>query len=172
MLNRIIEKHIQIERYLQDFCRMHIASYCRRCESVCCREDICRESMESPFLREIIGKKAVSYDCRKGWLDPKSGCRIRQGRPFVCYEYFCSGIPKKAYSAVSEIIRRMNQAYARVYRGRHILELDDLSLISERKLKRIYEKISTILSWLSEKKLDCRQSVEYNQTKTQPEDRI
>ena len=66
----------------------------------------------------------------------------------------------------------MNQAYARVYRGRHILELDDLSLISERKLKRIYEKISTILSWLSEKKLDCRQSVEYNQTKTQPEDRI
>lgn len=68
--------------------------FCEGCSSPCCREDICRETLESLWLRTVWTSNQVdvsSYDDARGWLTV-GGCALKAGRPPVCYEFFCSGI--------------------------------------------------------------------------------
>ena len=51
--------HIAIEKILQQITLKHTGESCSKCGGVCCKEEICRESIESAFLRFILGKEVV-----------------------------------------------------------------------------------------------------------------
>jgi len=146
LLNLIRKLHIDIERKLQQLNIDAVNSYCCSCNSVCCREEICRETITSSFLRFVIGPAIKNYNNRTGWHNKKPGCELKFGRPLVCYSFFCSKIPDYKTQKVSNILRDLNKTYSKVYRGMHILGVDDLTLIKTEKLEKIQKKLEDILS--------------------------
>ena len=88
-LYRIREVHIEVEAILQSLAALQDDIPCARCTSVCCREVMCRESVDSDFLRFVLGPRVDDYGVNDGWYVPGSGCRLGYGRPLVCYEFFC-----------------------------------------------------------------------------------
>lgn len=50
-LHRIRDIHIEVESILQSLAALQDDPPCARCTSVCCKEVMCRESIDSDFLR-------------------------------------------------------------------------------------------------------------------------
>ena len=70
------------------------ASFCGECLDVCCRQEICSESMDSNWLRIVwgmCGHEASEYDHHEGWLS-SNGCVLVAGRPPFCYAFMCNKI--------------------------------------------------------------------------------
>ncbi|WP_136078344.1 hypothetical protein [Pontiella desulfatans] len=86
-LKAYVEQYVELETGLQELVLMQCASLCAQCTSVCCDAVICREAIESPFLKQVH-QQADLFDEQEGFLTP-TGCRLKKGRPSVCYEYFC-----------------------------------------------------------------------------------
>jgi hypothetical protein len=142
-LIEIRKVHIEIEHYLQQLAAHSSSNECSTCTNVCCREEFCRESKTSDFLRFILGDKIVDYHEKNGWLDKSSGCTITYGRPFVCYEFFCSQFPENSESKkLQEQSKRFSRLYAKVFRNKHILEIDDIESIPEKKLQSLLIKLN------------------------------
>ena len=144
-LNIIRKLHINIEQKLQQLNIEAAGSYCCSCDSVCCREEICRETIDSSFLRFIIGPLIKNYDKINGWHDGKLGCKLKFGRPLICYSFFCSKIPDNEIQKVSDIIHEFSKAYTKIYRGKHILLVDNLSEIKIEKLEKVQKKLEEVL---------------------------
>ena len=153
ILNIIRKLHIDVEQKLQQLNIEAVDSYCCSCDSVCCREEICRETIDSSFLRFIIGPLIKDYDKINGWHDEKLGCKLKFGRPLICYSFFCSKIPDKEILKVRKIIRDFSKAYTKVYRGMHILAVDNLSEIKIEKLEKVQKKLEEVLILICRKKL-------------------
>lgn len=90
----LVEEYRNLENTVRglitDICR----PFCESCPNPCCREDICRETLDSIWLRTVWTSNQVdrsSYDDAEGWLTV-SGCALKAGRPPVCYEFYCSRI--------------------------------------------------------------------------------
>jgi hypothetical protein len=145
VLRRIRGRHILIEGLLQQIGSRISQSECASCRAICCEEKYCRESMDSAFLRYILGTQAQEYDPNVGWHRSDMGCTLKYGRPFVCYEYFCSRF--HAISGVSNLehlARLFRQCYAKALGSRHILVVDKLHDISADKLARILFKLERV----------------------------
>lgn len=68
------------------------ADDCASCGGRCCEVAICRESVESDWLRLLSsrsGEKGAAFDPIQGWRSP-AGCRLPIGRPPICYTFFCN----------------------------------------------------------------------------------
>jgi hypothetical protein len=63
---------------------------CKVCPTPCCRIAICREAVESPFLRAVHGSKQA-FDTHHGYLGA-AGCTLGAGRPPVCHAFICGRI--------------------------------------------------------------------------------
>ena len=76
---------------------------CAACPKICCRAEMCRESVESPFLSLVRNraKAKPAWSDEHGWLGP-DGCRLSLGRPPVCYEFLCPAILKARPDASSQ----------------------------------------------------------------------
>lgn len=136
-LHRIRDVHIEVESILQSLAALQNENPCANCTSVCCKEALCRESIDSDFLRFVLGSRADDYSVSDGWLAPGSGCRLGHGRPLVCYEYFCERFDTQEVSSLRQLSRALKTVYANVFAGRHILAVDDISRISANKLRII-----------------------------------
>jgi hypothetical protein len=136
--------HIAIEKILQQITLKHTGESCSKCGGVCCKEEICRESIESAFLRFILGKEVVKYRDDTGWYMPKTGCQLKFGRPLICYEYLCTGLRNKRVDEFVQISRKLISIYSNVSGKKHILEIDDVSKIKFHKLKQIIDKLKTL----------------------------
>ncbi len=138
LLDGIKSIHLRIEIILQQFASKISMTECSKCTDICCREIFCRESVESTFLRFIMGEQINLYNETDGWLHRQSGCTISFGRPLICYEYFCfrfKGNPSvnklKSYGS------RLKKIYSKTYRNQHILVIQDLNSISRYRLEKI-----------------------------------
>ncbi len=130
-LQQIRSAHIRIEGKLQRIAAVVTRSECAACASVCCRERFCRESVDSDFLRFILGDKTKEYDRDTGWLRMGKGCILSFGRPLVCYEYFCSDLNKVHGAADLKLLcKSFSKAYAKAFRNLHILEVQNIGKIS------------------------------------------
>jgi hypothetical protein len=129
-LHRIREVHIEVESILQSLAALQDDVPCARCANVCCKEALCRESIDSDFLRFVLGARVDDYNVRDGWHVPGSGCRLSFGRPQVCYEYFCEQFDAQAVNSLKQLSRAFKTVYARVFAGQHILVIEDISRIS------------------------------------------
>ena len=138
LLLQIRNRHILIESQLQQIGNRVSQASCASCVKICCREEICKESVESDFLRYILGAKTKEYDNEMGWFKNGQGCSLAYGRPMVCYEYFCSGIGNMhGIPNLQNLASLFRQCYSKVLGNRHILVLSDIQRISVDKLAKI-----------------------------------
>jgi hypothetical protein len=143
-LHRIRELHIEVESILQSLAALQDDIPCARCTSVCCKEPLCRESIDSDFLRFVLGARVDDYSVRDGWHAAGAGCRLSHGRPLVCYEFFCEQFDPHAVSTLRQLSRAFKTVYARALAGQHILVVDDISRISTHKQRLILDRLDAL----------------------------
>jgi hypothetical protein len=143
-LYRIRDVHIEVESILQSLSALQNENPCASCASVCCKELLCRESVDSDFLRFVLGARVDDYSARDGWYVPGSGCRLGFGRPLVCYEFFCEQFDPQAVSTIRQLSHAFKQVYSRALAGQHILVVDDISTISEYRLTIIHDRLEQL----------------------------
>lgn len=143
-LYRIREVHVEVEAILQSLAALLDDVPCTRCTSVCCREVMCRESVDSDFLRFVLGPRVDDYEVNDGWHVPGSGCRLGHGRPLVCYEYFCERFDAQDAAQLRQLSRAFKTLYARAFAGQHMLVVEDISRITVNRLNLIYDKLEKL----------------------------
>ena len=143
LLESVRDLHIRIETVLRQFSVPFNRVRCAECPAVrrCCKESICRESVESDFLRFVLGDTADTYDKKKGWLAPEKGCRLAYGRPLICYEFFCCSPEGLYVNRIEELVSEFSGIYANVLGKRHILEVEDIRRIRPRKLEVVRDRL-------------------------------
>lgn len=92
-LERILDEYIAFEHRVREQMLAVASPCCAICPIICCRYDICEESIASAFLSLIRQHTAPteSFCERYGWLTT-TGCALEVGRPPVCYEFLCDDI--------------------------------------------------------------------------------
>ncbi len=143
-LHRIRDVHIEVESILQSLAALKEEQPCARCTSVCCKEVMCRESLDSDFLRFLLGPRAEAYSADAGWYVPGSGCRLSYGRPLVCYEYFCEKFEDQNRSQLRQLSRALKTLYANAFAGQHMLVVEDIGRITAHKLNIIYDRLEKL----------------------------
>jgi|SaaInlStandDraft_1057018.scaffolds.fasta_scaffold154359_2 hypothetical protein len=145
VLKQIRLSHIEIESILQSIAARIPQNFCFKCTEVCCKEEICRESIESPFLNFILGDHKSNYSQTDGWLNKSTGCTTVIGRPLICYEFFCQQFDSNSVSSrLHQFAVSLKKIYSNAYKKQNILVVDDLSLIPLKKLKGILLKLNQL----------------------------
>jgi len=143
-LYRIREAHIEVESILQSLAALQDDIPCASCTSVCCKEVMCRESLDSDFLRFLLGPVVEGYSVEAGWYVPGSGCRLSYGRPLVCYEFFCDKFELQDWTQPRQLSRALKKVYANAFAGQHMLVVEDISRITANKLNIIYGRLENL----------------------------
>jgi len=143
-LYRIREAHIEVESILQSLAALQDDVPCASCTSVCCREAMCRESVDSDFLRFLLGPVVEGYSVEAGWYVPGSGCRLGYGRPLVCYEFFCDKFESQDWTQPRQLSRALKKVYANAFSGQHMLVVEDISRITANRLNIIYGRLENL----------------------------
>jgi len=86
-LKNYIKQYTQLEHGVQELMLQKCSALCQQCTCYCCDAIICSEAIESPFLK-LVHKETNRYNKQHGFTS-STGCTLKQGRPPVCYEYFC-----------------------------------------------------------------------------------
>ena len=166
-LENIIEKYVNFERDVRVIMDSVCARYCSCCDRVCCNQDFCRETIESPFLSHILEEypPATNYSTESGWLTP-TGCGLLMGRPPVCYEFLCDAIVVPQQSKFDRyVIKILSTLITHIGKnaagGRHFVELlqkYDLQRVRalrfEKKLEEARTAFGVIEAYLAKKKLE------------------
>lgn len=143
-LYRIREIHIEVESILQSLAALQDDNPCARCTDVCCKEVMCRESLDSDFLRFLLGSRVEDYRADAGWYVPGSGCRLGYGRPLVCYEYLCEKFDAQDGAQLKPLSRAFKTLYANAFAGQHILVVEDIGRITAHKLNVIHARLEDL----------------------------
>ena len=121
----LLDEYRSIENRVGKLMSQICAPYCRVCPSPCCRLDICKEAVESPFLLAVHGA-GISFDAKKGYLGC-NGCQLTVGRPPICHAFVCDRIMndqkddlhRYAIDCVGELMTYIGK---RAWRGRQLVE--------------------------------------------------
>lgn len=159
-MKNLIKKHIEVEKKIKRIIEPFTKDCCSSCKKVCCKEVFCRESIESAFLSKIVYNQNVEYHKKKGWFG-ENGCRLRYGRPPVCYEFFCGrfyreGIldfSSKEYSYIPKLINCFVLYGDNAYNNTHLICVDNLELISKKRFNEMTKSLNNI-----SRQLDCKLS--------------
>lgn len=143
-LHRIRAAHIEVEAILQSLAALQDDTPCAGCTRVCCREVMCRESVDSDFLRFVLGARIGAYHAENGWLEPGAGCRLCHGRPLVCYEFFCEAFESPGWMQLRQLSRALKTLYANAFAGQHMLVVDDIGRITAHRLNVIQERLEAL----------------------------
>jgi len=135
---------MQVSRYLSRFC----LDFCNGCGD-CCKADICVEAVESAWLRTVRkqgGNKIPRFNRSTGWLSSK-GCRLKAGRPPLCYEFFCERITDHCREetildpilAISKLPSVVGQ---NALGKRHLVALEEDEILHKLDFNRLRKKIA------------------------------
>lgn len=153
-LIELAEAYAALEMRVNRLMGAACSGICAACRRVCCRAEMCRESLESPFLvllREH-GKNKSAWDEARGWLGPR-GCTLTVGRPPVCYEYICPAILKAqpgqaAQVRLQELAILLTKAGRRAFGNDHLVEVmtnERLARIKPERLAAKFKRAETEL---------------------------
>jgi hypothetical protein len=138
IFEKIRNTHIRIEKIFQLIAYKNSATICGECTDTCCKVDICRESVDSCFLSFIMDNKKGEFHEISGWLNNKMGCTLPYGRPFICYEYFCSKFENDTtITKIKHYTCLFKKIYCRTHKQQHILLIENLESIKKEKLNKI-----------------------------------
>lgn len=126
-LKTYIEHYISLETGMQELVQIKCSSLCGQCTAICCDVVMCVEAVKSPFLM-LIHQQTEQFDKQLGFLSP-TGCRLKKGRPSICYEYYCDNHffnqPSDLHAEVLQILGSLLYHATRNAQGD--LPLDELS---------------------------------------------
>jgi hypothetical protein len=89
----------------------------------------------------------IQYDSKNGWIGP-SGCRLKFGRPLVCYQFFCNEVIESAlYKSVGiqAIINDFVSIGKSAHGDVHLICIDNLEILSPQKIEKICYKIKMLM---------------------------
>ncbi|MEA2069265.1 MAG: hypothetical protein U9P12_08700 [Verrucomicrobiota bacterium] len=86
-LKSYIEQYTELEAGMQELIRRKGNLLCSQCSCICCDVVMCIEAIKSPFLKRVH-QQADQFSEQHGFLSD-TGCMLQQGRPPICYQYFC-----------------------------------------------------------------------------------
>jgi len=147
-----IQKYMDFERLIASSIQEICGPYCTACQGLCCEEEICRESVDSVWLRMVRtynGNGVREYSHSAGWLT-KQGCILDTGRPPICYEFVCTRILKEFEGSplktiVQDLGTLIHLAGKNIGGRKHLVTLD-----TEQELQRInLEKLMNALDTYS-----------------------
>lgn len=154
-LDILLREYAQFEENLRRAMTGRCAQHCCACTRVCCREDFCRETIESPFLSLLRQKfpPPAAYSSQNGWLTP-TGCALSIGRAPVCYHFLCSDIlvsqPAPIDGYLLEILADLvNHIGKNALDRRHLVEImnpDDLYRVKLARFKKKLTEAQTALN--------------------------
>ena len=153
-LDETIDRYIDLEIEIQKLIHPVVNPFCSQCRGACCKEEICKESIESSFLSLLTQKQAVHYDTQSGWLGP-SGCRLAFGRPLVCYEFFCDEVLKSTVyktAGVQAIIKDFVAIGKNAYGQTHLICVEDLDRLSVGKIDKMDATIRSLFERTTKKR--------------------
>lgn len=145
-LKKLFDSYAGLEKQIQQLVHPLSLYYCTACAGRCCREEICKESIESTFLSVLVEKQAVRYNRKKGWLRAE-GCGLAYGRPLVCYQFFCEEVNNSTLyktSRLQTIIQDFVSLGNRAYGNIHLLCIADLDILSAKKIEKLCYNASRI----------------------------
>ena len=138
-LTAFFDRYVSLERDIQKLMAPLSRRYCVTCAGKCCREEICKESIESTFLSALVEKQRIRYDNKNGWLGAQ-GCRLAFGRPVVCYDFFCEEVRNRncfmtgrLRAIIHDFVSLGNRAHGNI----HLLCIADLELLSPQKIDQL-----------------------------------
>ena len=146
-LTNLLDSYVVLEKEIQKLIAPLSSHYCSACSGKCCREEICRESVESAFLAALVKRQNIEYDAQNGWLG-NSGCRLEYGRPPVCYDYFCDEMLKSRLTKSSEIQAIVNDFVSignKAYGNIHLLCISDLDILSPQKIEKLCSRTRAMI---------------------------
>ncbi len=147
-LDLLLREYAQFEENLRKVMTAMCAAHCCACARVCCREELCRETLESPILNLLSRNfpPSADYSSQNGWLT-QNGCALSIGRAPVCYHFLCREIlvsrPTPLDRYMLEVLAALvNHIGKNALGGRHLVEImnpDDLGRV---KLSRFKKKLA------------------------------
>jgi hypothetical protein len=152
-IERAIDEYVALERSVQPVASGSCAPVCAQCRKVCCAARFCEESWTAPWLVAIAlrvpgSRRAPGAGARslEGHL-ATDGCRLRVGRPPVCYEYACHDVmgsvagdrQKYLFRVISHIL---TFAGAEALPGTHLVEVDDLRALIPARVRALRRRIA------------------------------
>jgi hypothetical protein len=146
-LDKIIEMYIDFEKTVRAAMTALCTGHCSVCATVCCREELCRETIEAPFLC-LLRKEApalAAYSSIRGWLTD-IGCALSIGRAPVCYHFLCTDILAAQNTQLDrymlEVLAALiNHIGKNALADRHLMEILDLEDLHRVKLPRFSKKL-------------------------------
>ena len=150
-LSILTDNYIILEKHIKSRISKITKSYCNSCLSICCKEEICRETIDSNFLHLLIKKQKLKYNKISGWTSSK-GCKIDYGRPLICYEYFCEKIKNSKIfhsSGIEKLVKEFKAVGNSCYKKQHLICITNFEELSNVKIKKINENIMRLLKNLS-----------------------
>jgi len=148
----LLDQYKAAEQRIQALIAPITHAFCHECAGNCCREEICRESMQSPFLNTLIQMQDLAYSDSRGWL-ADSGCRLGYGRPQVCYAYFCNAVMEKEPALSQEIdgvIKAFIASGDRALGGTHLICIQTLDELTRLNISKINNKMDQVVRMISE----------------------
>ena len=146
-----LEEYVRLERHVQNIVTTYCAPTCAACRRRCCHACFCQESWRAPWLRAAVAlpgaiRRRAASELVEGYL-ARDGCRLRFGRPPVCYEFFCETIEDRlATDSRRYAFRVLSHALSFAGRGAvartHLVELGDLALLRGARTRRLRERIA------------------------------
>lgn len=146
-ISNLMKNYIILEKQIKRLVSNMTKSYCCSCSNTCCRENICRESIDSAFLKLLVEKQKLQYDLKNGWMSP-DGCRLAYGRPLICYEFFCEKIARDddfENSGLDKLIKTFVSVGQRAHRGQHLIAIHRIENLSNSKIDNINGDIVKLL---------------------------
>ena len=146
-VNELINGYISLEKEIQKLIHQVTHPSCSICNGKCCKEEICKESLESNFLAILTKQQGIQFDSRSGWLGA-SGCRLAFGRPLVCYDFFCEDVLKSTLfkaSGIQAIIDEFMAVGKNAYGSKHLICVENLDRLSPRKIDKMVHTIHSVL---------------------------
>ena len=130
-LKSYIQQYTELEAGMRELINRKGNSLCSQCSCVCCDVVMCVEGIKSPFLK-LIHQQTDEFDEQNGFLSD-TGCKLKKGRPSVCYEYFCDDHfyfqPDELHAEVLKIIGAL--LYHATQNARGGVALEDIATEEE-----------------------------------------
>ncbi|MBW2408263.1 MAG: hypothetical protein JRF72_00595 [Deltaproteobacteria bacterium] len=149
-LDILLREYAQFEDRLRKVMSGICAPHCRACSRVCCREELCRETIESPFLSLLRQKfpPPSAYCSQNGWLT-RSGCALSIGRAPVCYHFLCTDIldarrtPIDCYmlEVLADLVNHLGK---NALAGRHLVAIMNPDDLYRLKFKRFKKRLTLV----------------------------